>query len=44
MDVKNDDIHDTTNINMDEIDVEKIIKEWQMYVPFINREMKHPCT
>jgi hypothetical protein len=33
---------------MDEIDdavnVEEIVKEWQMFVPFINRGMKHPCA
>jgi hypothetical protein len=28
----------------DAIDVEKIIKEWQMSVPFINRGMKHTCS
>jgi hypothetical protein len=48
LDVEEDDIQDATDINMDEIydaiDVEEIIKEWQMSVPFINREMKHPCA
>jgi hypothetical protein len=33
---------------MDEIDdavnVEEIVKEWQMFVPFINRGMKHLCA
>jgi hypothetical protein len=28
----------------DAMDVEEIVKEWQMSVPFINRGMKHPCT
>jgi hypothetical protein len=48
LDVEEDDIHDATDINMDEIedavDVEEIIKEWQMSVPFINRGMKHLCA
>jgi hypothetical protein len=48
LDVDEDDIHDATDINMDEtddaVDVEEIVKEWQMYVPFINRRMKHPCA
>jgi hypothetical protein len=48
LDVDEDDIQDTTNINMDEIEnainVEEIIKEWQMSVPFINRGMKHSCA
>jgi hypothetical protein len=43
-----DDIQDETDINMDEIedatDVKEIVKEWQMFVPFINRGMKHSCT
>jgi hypothetical protein len=28
----------------DAMDVEEIVKEWQMYIPFINWRMKHPCT
>jgi hypothetical protein len=48
LDVEEDDIHDATNINMDEIDdavdVEEIVKEWQMFIPFINRGMKHSCA
>jgi hypothetical protein len=48
LNVENDDIHDVTDINMNEIedaiDVEEIVKEWQMSVPFINRGMKHPCA
>jgi hypothetical protein len=48
LDVEEDDIHNATNINMngieDAIDVEEIVKEWQMFVPFINRRMKHPCA
>jgi hypothetical protein len=28
----------------DDIYVEGIVKEWQMYVPFINRGMKHSCV
>jgi hypothetical protein len=48
LDVEKDDIQDATNINMDEtndaVDVEEIVKEWQIYVPFINRRMKHPCA
>jgi MuDR family transposase len=28
----------------DVIDVEEIVKEWQIYVPFINRRMKHSCA
>jgi hypothetical protein len=48
LDVEEDDIHDATDINMDEIDdavdVEEIVKEWQMSIPFINRGMKHPCA
>jgi MuDR family transposase len=48
LDVEEDDIQDATDINMNEIDdaadVEGIVKEWQMYVPFINRGMKHPCA
>jgi hypothetical protein len=48
LDVEEDDIHDATDINMDEIDdavnVEEIVKEWQIFVPFINRGMKHPCA
>jgi hypothetical protein len=46
--VEEDDIQDETDINMNEIedatDVEEIVKEWQMFVPFINRGMKHLCT
>jgi hypothetical protein len=45
LDVEKDDIQDTTNINMNEIDdvvdVEEIVKKWQMSIPFINRGMKH---
>jgi hypothetical protein len=48
LDVDEDDIQNVTNINMDEIedaiDVEEIVKEWQMSVPFINRGMKHSCA
>jgi hypothetical protein len=48
LDVEKDDIQDTTNINMNEIDdavdVEEIIKKWQMSIPFINRGMKHMCA
>jgi biotin synthase-related radical SAM superfamily protein len=48
LDVEDDDIHDATDINMDEIkniiDVEEIVKEWQMSIPFINRGMKHLCA
>jgi hypothetical protein len=48
LDVEKDDIQDATNINMDEtndaVDVEEIVKEWQIYVPFINRRMEHPCA
>jgi hypothetical protein len=31
------------DVDVDE-DVEEIVKEWQMFVPFINRGMKHPCA
>jgi hypothetical protein len=48
LDVKEDDIQDATDINMDEtddaVDVEEIVREWKMSVPFINRGMKHPCA
>jgi hypothetical protein len=48
LDVEEDDIQDETNINMDKIEdainVEEIVKEWQMSVPFINEGMKHLCT
>jgi hypothetical protein len=48
MNVEEDDIYDATNINMDEIEdaiyVEEIFQEWQIFVPFINREIKHPCA
>jgi hypothetical protein len=48
LNVEKDDIHDATDINMDEIedviDIEKIIKDWQMFVPFINWGIKHPCA
>jgi hypothetical protein len=48
LDVEEDDIQDATDINMDEtddaVDVEEIVREWQMFVPFINRGMKHPCA
>jgi hypothetical protein len=48
LDVEEDDIQDATDINMDEtddsIDVEEIVKEWKMFVHFINRGMKHPCA
>jgi hypothetical protein len=48
LDVEEDDIQDAIDINMDEIedeiDVEEIVKEWQIYVPFINWGMKHPCA
>jgi hypothetical protein len=48
LDVEEDDIQDAIDINMDEIDdavdVEEIVKEWQIFVPFINRGMKHLCA
>jgi hypothetical protein len=48
LDVEEDDIQDATNINMDEtddaVDVEEIVREWQMSIPFINRRMKHSCA
>jgi hypothetical protein len=48
LDVEEDDIQEVTDINMDEIDdavdVEEIVKEWQISVLFINRGMKHPCA
>jgi hypothetical protein len=48
LNVDEDDIYDATDINMDEIEdaigVEEIVKEWQMFVSFINRGMKHPCA
>jgi uncharacterized protein (DUF2164 family) len=48
LNVEQNDIHDATDINIDEIkdeiNVEKIVKEWQMYVPFINQGMKHICA
>jgi hypothetical protein len=48
LDVKVDDIQDATNINMDKIDdtidIEEIVQEWQMFVPFINQGMKHSCA
>jgi hypothetical protein len=48
LDVEEDDIQDETDINMDEIedatDVEEIVKKWQISIPFINQDMKHPCT
>jgi hypothetical protein len=28
----------------DAMDVEEIVKEWQMSVSFIKQGMKHPCT
>jgi hypothetical protein len=28
----------------DAIDVEKIVKEWKIFVPFINWGMKHLCA
>jgi hypothetical protein len=28
----------------DAVDVEEIVKEWQMYIHFINRGMKHLCA
>jgi hypothetical protein len=28
----------------DAVDVEEIVREWQMFIPFINRGMKHPCA
>jgi hypothetical protein len=37
LDVEEDEIEDA-------MDVEEIVKEWQMSVPFINRGMKHPYT
>jgi hypothetical protein len=48
LDVEEDDIQDVTDINMDEIDdavdVEEIVKKWQIFIPFINRGMKHSCA
>jgi hypothetical protein len=48
LNVEEDDIQDAIDINMyeieDAIDVEEIVKEWQMSVPFINRGMKHMCA
>jgi hypothetical protein len=48
LDVEEDDIQDATYIKIDEIEdtinVKKIIKEWQISVPFINRGMKHLCA
>jgi hypothetical protein len=48
LNVEEDDIQDSTYIKMDEtddvVDVEEIVKEWQIFVPFINRGMKHPCA
>jgi hypothetical protein len=48
LNVDEDDIYDATDINMDEIEdaigVEEIVKEWQMFVSFINQRMKHPCA
>jgi hypothetical protein len=48
VDVKKDDIQDAKNINMnkieDGIDVEEIVKEWQMSVPFINLGVKRSCA
>jgi hypothetical protein len=48
LDVEEDDIQDATNINMDEtddaVDVEEIVKEWQMSVLFINQGIKHLCA
>jgi hypothetical protein len=37
LDAKEDEIEDA-------MDVEEIVKEWQISVPFINRGMKYPCT
>jgi hypothetical protein len=48
LNVEEDDIQDATDINMDEtddtVDVEEIVREWKMFVPFINRGMKHQCA
>jgi hypothetical protein len=48
LDVEEDDIQNATDINMDEIDdavdVEEIVKEWQIFVHFINRGIKYPCA
>jgi hypothetical protein len=48
LNVEEDDIQDATDINIDEIDdavdVKEIVKEWQMFVPFINWGMKHLCA
>jgi hypothetical protein len=41
LDAEEDEIDDEIE---DAIDVEEIVKEWQMFIPFINRGMKHPCT
>jgi hypothetical protein len=37
LDAEEDEIEDAMN-------VEEIVKEWQIFIPFINRGMKHPCT
>jgi hypothetical protein len=48
LDVEDDDIHDATDINMDKIEdainVERIVQEYQISVPFINRGIKHQCS
>jgi hypothetical protein len=48
LNVEENNIQYATNINIDEIkveiDVEEIVKEWQISVHFINREMKHLCA
>jgi hypothetical protein len=48
LNVEEDDIQDATDINMDKIedaiDVEEIVKWWQMSVPFIKQGMKNLCA
>jgi protein associated with RNAse G/E len=48
LDVEEYDIQDATYINMDEIDdaihVEEIVKEWQIFILFINRGIKYLCA
>jgi hypothetical protein len=29
---------------MNEIEDDKIVKEWQIFIPFIKLGMKHPCA
>jgi hypothetical protein len=44
LDVEEDDIQDIININMDEINIEEIVKELQIHISFINLRMKHLCA